>query len=144
LKGGTRRGGGQKQIFGAKQQVPGWANILECSKKGNRKMKRLLLAATLGIAVIAPAYAGDLTATITQAKLLSGDSYNVLLVINNQTAQAFRSTKWSCVFYSNNEIVGEDSIYVDNVESGKKTPKSTMISSFRPFDKSECRLLRDH
>jgi hypothetical protein len=104
-------------------------------------MKRLLLATVLALVAIAPASAGGLTATITQAKPAHDDNYSILLVVDNGTNQSFKMTEWSCVFYSNNQIVGEDSVHVYNIhEPGKQTAKGTYVKSFKPFDKSECRL----
>ena len=103
-------------------------------------MKELIASAMVLAALSAPASAGGLTATVTHAKPAYGDKYSILVVVDNQTNDSFKWTQWSCIFYSNGQIVGQDRIYVDNNESGKQSAKSTYVKSFKPFDKSECRL----
>jgi hypothetical protein len=103
-------------------------------------MKRLLLAAAFGLVAIAPASAGGLTATVTQAKPAFADKYAILVVVDNQTNESFKSTMWSCIFYSNNQIVGQDNVLVEVIEAGKQSAATAYVKSFKPFDKSECRL----
>ena len=103
-------------------------------------MKELIASTMVLAALSAPASAGGLTATVTHAKPAYGDKYSILVVVDNQTNDSFKWTQWSCIFYSNGQIVGQDRIYVDNNEPGKQSAKSTYVKSFKPFDKSECRL----
>jgi hypothetical protein len=105
-------------------------------------MKRLLLAAAIALTAIAPASAGGLTATITQAKLETAKNnwYSILIVVDNGTNRSFEQTKWNCIFYSNNEIVGQEDIFVEANEAGKQSAKTWHVTTFKPFDKSECRL----
>jgi hypothetical protein len=97
-------------------------------------------AAAATNAAIVPASAAGLTATITQIRPAYDDKYAVLVVVDNATNESFKRAEWSCIFYSNSQIVGQDEVYVDNNEAGKQSAKRTYIASFKPFDKSECRL----
>jgi hypothetical protein len=105
-------------------------------------MKSLLLATALALVAIAPASAGDLTATITQATLENAKSnwYSILIVVDNNTNRRFEQTKWNCLFYSNNQIVGQEDIFVEANEAGKQSAKTWHVTTFKPFDKSECGL----
>jgi hypothetical protein len=103
-------------------------------------MKRLL-AAAIALTAIAPASAGDLAATITQVKReFTEGNYSILIVVDNGTNKSFEQTKWNCLFYSNNQIVGQADIFVEANEAGKQSAKTYLVTTFKPFDKSECRL----
>jgi hypothetical protein len=105
-------------------------------------MKKLLIATALLCTLASPAVCDDgLVATITQVKPADDNNYSILVVVDNHANKTFKWTEWSCIFYdNNNQIVGEDNVYVDISEPGKQSAKRTYVQSFKPFDTSECRL----
>ena len=112
-------------------------------------LKALVLALAASVAILATspyakaqAPAVGLTATITQVKPVGDNNFDILVVVDNPTNERFEWTSWSCLFFSNNTLVGEETVIVEINEPGKQSAKTWHVKTFKPFDKSECRLTR--
>lgn len=113
-----------------------------------KTLQTLAIASTIailaGTAARAEPLPAGLTATVTQVKPAGNDDYSILLVVENASNKNFVVTKWTCLFSSGKDIVGQADIWVDASEASKQAAKTYLIRTFKPFDKSECRLTGAH
>jgi hypothetical protein len=106
-------------------------------------LKTLAVAAALAAAV-APAKADDeLSAKITRLEPngYGKNSYYAFLVVTNSGNKRYHAVFWSCAFRGDNdELVGEQTYVVYNVQPKSETPSSEWARSFAPIKTSECRV----
>ena len=71
----------------------------------------------------------------------SGDYTYVMVAVDNQSGQSCASTRWSCIFYRDEEPVHEDGFRVPEVRPNAQTVKRSITRFGGTFNRSECKLL---